>query len=177
VITNLQRRLLPVPVETAGPILERIPDPDGGIWPSPPWPRLVLDHGLRVGSRGGHGAIRYTCVGYEPGRWARFSFDHGTGVPGYHEFVVRGVAGGTEVSHLIRGGPLEGRMRLAWPLVVRWLHVALLQDLLDNWERAATGTVRRPARWSPWVRVVMRFLRQRRAAAAGQPTASSQSRV
>jgi hypothetical protein len=49
-------------------------------------------------------------------------------------------------------------MVLGWPLAVRWLHDALIEDLLDNAELAATGTVRRPARWSPWVRMLRAHL-------------------
>jgi hypothetical protein len=188
--SNVQQRVVPAPVDVVGPILERIA-PGGGIWPSPRWPTLRLERGLAVGSSGGHGPIRYACVGYEPGRWVRFAFDPAIGLVGHHEFVVREVPGGTEVTHLIVGERLTGPMQLLWPLVVRWLHEALLQDLLDNWERAATGTVRRPAHRSPWVRLVRRLplpgRRTSRASRAerperthredGQPTASSQSRA
>jgi hypothetical protein len=50
------------------------------------------------------------------------------------------------------------RMRWAWPLMVRWLHEALVQDLFDNAERRVTGTLAgRRARWSPWVRAMRRL--------------------
>lgn len=173
-ISNVQQRVVPAPFAVVAPILDRIAEPDGGVWPSPPWMSLRLDRGLAVGSRGGHGTIRYEVAGHDPGRWARFAFDPGVGLQGYHEFVVREVPGGTEITHhLVGTSRPAGRMRWLWPLAVRWLHEALLQDLLDNWERAATGTVRRPARWSPWVRILHRTL-LRRARTGGQRTASSQ---
>jgi len=55
---------------------------------------------------------------------------------------------------------LRGRTRLTWPLAIRWLHDACIEDLLDNAEEALTGALLRPSRWSPWVR----FLRNRIAA-------------
>jgi hypothetical protein len=45
-------------------------------------------------------------------------------------------------------------MRFGWPLAVRWLHDALIEDALD---RAETATAARPVparRWSPWVRLL-----------------------
>ncbi|MEV7907606.1 hypothetical protein AB0P04_38905, partial [Streptomyces anulatus] len=55
-------------------------------------------------------------------------------------------------------GTVEGRMAVLWPLVIRWMHEALVHDLFDNAERAATGRMsRRPARWSLWVRLLRRL--------------------
>jgi hypothetical protein len=45
-------------------------------------------------------------------------------------------------------------MLVAWPVAIRWLHDAVLEDLLDRAELAVTGTVARPAVWSPWVRLL-----------------------
>lgn len=47
-----------------------------------------------------------------------------------------------------------GRRVLLWPTVVRRLHDALVEDLLDNAERATTGHVDHPAVWSRSVRVL-----------------------
>jgi hypothetical protein len=188
-ISNVQSRWIAAPIEVVGPLLDRLADPEDGTWAPPPWPRLRMDRGLEVGSQGGHAPIRYRVTGYQPGRWLRCQFSDRMGVDGYHEFTVRELDGGTEVSHLLVGG-LHGRMRLVWPLVIRWLHEALLGDLLDGWERRATGDVRRPYRWSPWVRLVIRARstrlggrRRGDVAPAGrdgstgsQPTVSSQSR-
>jgi len=66
-----------------------------------------------------------------------------------------------EVRHVLVGTP-TGVMRLGWPLAFRWLHDALLEDLLDNAERELTGTVARPARWSPYVRLLRSLARKRR---------------
>ncbi|MEM1418366.1 MAG: SRPBCC family protein, partial [Myxococcota bacterium] len=52
-------------------------------------------------------------------------------------------------------GPLGS---LYWSLVVRPLHDALIEDAFDNAERALTGDVARPARWSLRVRLLRRVL-------------------
>ena len=48
-------------------------------------------------------------------------------------------------------------MRLLWPLGVRWIHDAVLEDLLDRAEAAVGAGPARPARWSPWVRLLRRL--------------------
>jgi hypothetical protein len=177
-IVNLQERVIDAPADVVGKLLDDILDPATSIWPAPPWHPLRLDHGLAVGSRGGHGPIRYEVVDYRPGSWVRFRFDPRIGVRGYHELIVREVPGGTELRHLIVAES-HGQMRWRWPLVVRWLHRAVLQDLLDNAERAATGTVRRPYRWTLYVRLLRRVLALKEPTdqPTDQPTASSQSRT
>ncbi|GIH74459.1 SRPBCC family protein [Planobispora longispora] len=154
---NIQERTIDASAETLGALLDRVATADDRLWPAPAWPRLVLDSGLAPGSRGGHGPIRYSVSAYEPGRRVRFLFDPALGLDGHHEFTV--TAEGPErcrLTHTIDGA-LRGRMRIMWPLAIRWLHEALMQDLFDNAERAATGTLsRRPARRSSWVRLLRR---------------------
>ena len=49
---------------------------------------------------------------------------------------------------------LSGVMRLAWLLAIRWAHDAVLEEQLDNAERAAGVEPARPARRSAWVRLL-----------------------
>ena len=67
-------------------------------------------------------------------------------------------------------------MRLMFSAVVEPLHDAVVEDLLDNAEREATGSVARPASWSPRVRVLRRLTgagsRQARAGRMGSSTKS-----
>ncbi|GAA3443426.1 SRPBCC family protein [Planomonospora venezuelensis] len=156
---NIQHRLIDAPADGLGALLDRVATGDDPLWPAPAWPPLILDAGLAPGSRGGHGPIRYSVTEYEYGRRVRFSFDRETGIDGYHEFLVTAEGPGRcRLTHTIDGAP-RGRMRLLWPLAIRWLHEALVHDLFDNAERAATGRLGgRPARWSPWVRLLRRTL-------------------
>ncbi|GAB7190386.1 hypothetical protein NUM3379_10920 [Kineococcus sp. NUM-3379] len=154
---NVQERRIEAPAERLAELLAELATPRDRLWPSPAWPRLRLDAGLAPGSRGGHGPIRYSVVEHEPGRRIRFAFDPRRGLTGHHELLV--TAEGPDRCRLVHtlAGRCRGRMLLLWPLVVRWLHEALVHDLFDNAESAATGRLpARPARWSAWVRLLRR---------------------
>ncbi|MBG0833163.1 SRPBCC family protein [Planomonospora sp. ID67723] len=154
---NIQHRLIDAPAERLSTLLDRLGTDGDRLWPKPAWPPLILDAGLTPGSRGGHGPIRYSVTDYEPGRRVRLAFDPATGIDGYHELLV--TAEGPErcrLTHTLTG-TAQGRMRMLWPLVIRWMHEALMHDLFDNAERIAAGRLsRRPARWSLWVRLLRR---------------------
>jgi len=149
--------VITAPAHRLGELLDAVADVDDSIWPARAWAPLILDDGLAPGSRGGHDVIRYSVVEYEPGRRVRFSFEPGVGVVGWHELRVDSEGPGrSRFTHTI-AGTVEGRMTVLWPLAVRWLHEALLQDLLDNVEREATGRLNAdPVRWSLWVRLLRR---------------------
>ena len=155
---NVQQRLVQAPAGDIGVLLDGISSPQDLIWPAPAWPRLTLDAGLAPGSRGGHGPIRYDVAEYEPGRRLRFTFDPRAGLRGHHEFrIVPEGPARCRLVHTIEG-TARGRMLLLWPLVIRWMHEALVQDLFDRVERTATGRVSAgPARWSAWVRLLRRL--------------------
>ena len=153
---NIQRRSINAPAPVVGALLDRLATADDPLWPSNAWSPLRLDAGLTPGSRGGHGPIRYSVAGYEPGRRIQLDFDPRLGIVGHHELrVTPDGPQRCELTHTIVAST-HGRMRLLWPLAVRWLHEALIQDLLDNAERLTTGQLRRPATWSLRVRVMRR---------------------
>lgn len=160
---NVQRRVIPAPPERLGQVIDEITDPGRSVWPRPAWPDLRLDNGPTPGSSGGHSTIRYTVTAYEPGRRLAFAFNQETGLDGWHELkVTTGENGRPTLVHTIEART-TGPMRWRWPLAIRWLHEALVQDLLDNAELAATGTLAHgPARWSPWVRLLRWWLRPTR---------------
>lgn len=165
---NLHERVLAAPADTVGPLLDRLAGPADVLWPALAWPPIRLDRPLAVGADGGHGRIRYMVTGYEPGRRVEFRFHPAMGLDGCHSFEIEPVDGDSCVlRHLVVARP-KGRMRVLVPLVVRWLHDALLEDLLDNAERAATGTVIRPYRYTPWVRL-LRWLSAPRARVRPMP--------
>lgn len=153
---NVHQRELPVPAGVVGPYLDRLGSPEDVLWPAPAWPPMRLDQPLRVGSAGGHDDVRYAVSGYEPGRRVGFTFDPSTGLHGRHALEVYPLGPERCLLRHEMDGRLTGRARVLWPLAVRWMHDAVLEDLLNNTERAVTGTVRTPYRWSPWVRLLRR---------------------
>ena len=140
-IRNVHARDLGVP---AGPFVERIQE----LWP-PAWGKQEFDRPLGVGADGGHGSIRYRCIGFVPGESITFEF---TELKGTHTLS----ASGDVLRHELIGD-FAFADRLSWALAIRWLHDACLEDLLDNVERAAGREPAAPARWSPWVRLLRRI--------------------
>jgi hypothetical protein len=153
-IRNVHERLVPAPVERVGPLLDRLGGPDDELWPSPGWQPMVLDCPVAVGAVGGHGSIRYRVVGHVSGRKVEFEFLPGQGLAGTHT-ITADPAGPdrTLVRHVVEGR-VFGVMRPAWALGIRWAHDAVLEELLDNAERAVGVEPARPARRSPWVRLL-----------------------
>jgi hypothetical protein len=88
-----------------------------------------------------------------------FEFAPSSGLQGTHSFTVEPgpLAGTCLLRHEIRGrASLAAKLR--WVLAIRWLHDVVVEELLDNAERAASKPPARPLRWSPWVRLIRRVM-------------------
>ncbi|GAA4962927.1 SRPBCC family protein [Kineococcus glutinatus] len=168
---NVHERVLRADGQEVAAVLESLATPADALWPHDRWPALELSGGLRPGSAGGHAEVRYHVAEHVPGRRVVFRFDPGVGIAGTHAFEVLPQGPSRTLLRHTLEGRLEGGMRLLWPLVVRWLHDALLEDALDRAQRAVEGSVARPARWSPWVRLLHR-VETARARRAGTPVPS-----
>lgn len=160
-VLNVHERMLPVPADEAGRLLDRLGGEHDPLWPAPAWGSMRLDRPLGVGADGEHGPsdspIRYRVTAHRPERLVEFTFAPGMGLDGTHTFLVEPVDTlQCVLRHELRGR-LSGRMRLGWPLAVRWLHDAVLEDLLDRAEVALGVGPARPARWSPWVQLLWRL--------------------
>lgn len=157
-INNIHEREVDADADLIGGMLDGLGRPGDQLWPSPAWLPIKLDRQVAVGADGGHGPVRYRVTEHEPGRRVRLEFDPELGLRGYHEFTVEPLGAARCVIRHELVGISTGSMRLLWPVAVRWMHDAVLEDLLDNAERAGTGTVKSPARWLRRVRLLHRFL-------------------
>ncbi len=137
-VRNVHERRIGATAADAGALLEALSSPLDRLWPSDRWPPLHLDRGLELGSGGGHGPIRYAVIEHLPGRRAVFRFAPRMGMEGTHTLEVLDTGDAVVLRHLLEGRP-SGRMRLIWPLVIRPLHDALIEDLLDGAEAALAG--------------------------------------
>ncbi|GAA1321528.1 SRPBCC family protein [Pseudonocardia xinjiangensis] len=153
-VRNVHERLVPGPLSEVGPLLDRLGGPDDVLWPSPAWMPMVLDGPLAVGTTAGHGPVRYRVTAHEPGRRLEFTFDPRTGVRGTHTFTAESAGPDSTVLRHDMVFRLFGATRLTWPLAVRWMHDSVLEELLDNAERAVGTRPARPVRRSPWVRLL-----------------------
>lgn len=156
-VVNIHERRLSCSPEQAARLLDSLSSPHDALWPTTHWPRMRLDKPLGVGATGGHGPIRYTVVAYEPGAKVTFRFLAPRGFDGTHWFEVIG-HGPTEATlrHTIDMS-LAGSALLQWPLVIRPLHDALVEDALTR-AQVALGVAPTPVPWSAWVRLLRRVL-------------------
>ncbi|WP_153504608.1 SRPBCC family protein [Cumulibacter manganitolerans] len=155
-ITNTHTRRLPVQAPLARRVLDALGTAEDPVWPADRWPALRLDRGPVVGSAGGHGRIGYV-VESACERQIVFRFTDPKGMQGEHRFVVHPDGLACVVRHTLEARTSR-RLRIAWVLVVRPLHNALIEELLDNLERAVGGRVHRPARGSAYARLLRLLL-------------------
>jgi Protein of unknown function (DUF2867) len=161
-VRNVHERLIAASTEEVWALVERLGGSDDVLWPAPAWPPMVLDRPVSVvGARGGHGDVRYHVTAYEPGRMVEFTFDDTIGIDGTHTVSVepRGPRQ-TLLRHVLEGTP-TGAMNLVWPLVIRWAHDVVLEQLFDRAEAAFGAGPARPARWSWPALLVQRALNPR----------------
>jgi hypothetical protein len=93
---------------------------------------MVLRDGLVIGSKGGHGPIRYSVHRHEEGRVAQFRFTRPRGWNGTHGFMAHALPhGGTRLMHVLEM-QATGMGILLWVLVFRPLHDALIEEALDR---------------------------------------------
>lgn len=146
-LTNVHRRTVDDPA-AAGELLQRVHEPESGVWPADAWPPLRLDRGLEPGSSGGHGPIRYAVDERTPTR-VRFAFAPDSGLVGWHEFRI-------EEDVLVHELHLDHPSR-SLRLLILPLHDALIEDLFDNMVALGREESPPPRRWSPRVRLLRRL--------------------
>ncbi|SOD94800.1 DUF2867 domain-containing protein [Blastococcus haudaquaticus] len=153
-VHNVHERFVPATPEAVGALLATLGSADDAVWPRDDWWPMELDRRLGEGAVGGHSDIRYTVETYEPGRRVVFRFDPSCGLAGTHTFDVQPRPGGALMRHHLTARAL-GRTRLLWPLVIRPVHDAVVEDAFDRvHERFEPG--RQRTAWSPYVRLLRR---------------------
>ncbi|MEV2211864.1 SRPBCC family protein [Streptomyces sp. NPDC050997] len=146
-VLNVHERTLPAAPGAVGALIDSLGGEQDRLWPSN-WPPVRFERPLAVGVSGGHGPVRYVISQYVPGQWVRFRFTGPRGFHGFHEFSVEPLG----PRHAVLRHTLVLRPRgvrwLGWLLFFRPLHNAAFRHSLDCAERALTGRVAHPVRWS-----------------------------
>ncbi len=102
------------------------------------WSPMKLDKGLQVGSKGGHGPIKYFVTDYQQDNSITFQFDL-TGFNGFHKFEILEIAPDkTQLKHTI-DMTTAGPATLKWVLAIRSLHDAYIEDAFDKVENYFTS--------------------------------------
>jgi hypothetical protein len=152
-VVNVHQRLLNSTPARVGELLDTLASPHDGLWPGRAWPRLKLDRPLAVGANGGHGPIGYFVEAYTPGKAVRFRFTAPRGFDGWHGFeVLEAPPGQCVLEHRIEM-KARGPALLTWPLAIRHLHDACIEDVLSQ-AQASLGEVPEAVRWSRRVRLL-----------------------
>lgn len=122
------------------------------------WSPMVLDKGLQVGSKGGHGPIGYSVKKHVPGELVEFQFSKPKGFVGVHRFEISSLGPNlTELKHVIEM-KIVGSARLSWPLAIRWLHDAYIEDAFDKVENHFSKKKKR-TEWNFWVKILRKLLK------------------
>jgi hypothetical protein len=137
-VTNIHERTLLMNAGDAWYLIESLGAANDLLWPVGCWPRMRLDRPLTLGASGGHGPIGYTVVEYVPRVAVKFRFNRPAGYDGYHEFRILPRAGGVTLRHTLIM-QTRGSASWSWLLVLRPLHDALLQDLMDRASSYSSG--------------------------------------
>lgn len=150
-IRNTHARSIGASADLAGSLLDTYGSVDDRFWRTGLAEPVTFVDGLRVGSLGGHGNLRYRISGYEPGLFVEAEFEPGGGLRGRHRFVV--IADGSErctVQHTL-DATAHGVALLVWPLGLRAIHDAVIEAVFDNVELSLTGEAHptlTPSRWT-----------------------------
>ena len=152
-VINIHERELGANHEQVGALIDSLASEDDRLWPGHSWPRMKFDRPLSIGATGGHGPIRYFVEGYKPGKFIKFRFTNPKGFNGFHKCeVVRNTQQTVLLRHTIEM-TLHGFAFLTWPLIIRPLHDALLEDALAT-AQASLGMIPQMQAWSPLVKSI-----------------------
>lgn len=157
-IDNTHQRELPISADQAEFLLATLAGPHDRLWPYEKWPPVHFPDGLRPGSTGGHGPIGYRVESLAP-RQITFQFTRPQGYHGRHELLLEETGESScRLTHRL-SMRADFFAWLAWSLVIRWLHDALLEDLLDKAYDSSLGQSWRPRQqWSLWVQIGRRLV-------------------
>lgn len=157
-VINIHHRVIEQPKAAISQLFETLASENDQLLATDKWPAMFLDQGLKVGSKGGHGIIRYTVVQYIPGEFIRFQFTRPQGFHGVHEFRIAELTSSqTELRHKIMM-TISGWALLTWPLAIRWLHDAYIEDAFDKVE-SHFSTAEKVSKWTFWVRFLRRIFK------------------
>ena len=166
-VRNVHEREFPHPPARVGALIDSLASRDDRLWPRGKWPPMRFDRPLAVGAAGGHGPVRYSVEKYQPGQSILFRFTAPRGFNGTHRFEVEDRQGHTVLRHVIEMNA-TGPALLNWPLAIRSLHNAAIEDCFDQATISLGIQLESPARWSAYVRLlraVMRIVTRRRRSA------------
>ncbi len=152
-VINIHKRTIHQPIEKVTYLFKTLATYEDLVWPYENWPAIRFKDGLKVGSKGGHGRIRYTIIEFIEGEYIKFQFSKPDGFNGIHELRVNKInESSTEIAHTI-SAKTTFKATVFWIFVIRWLHDALIEEAFDKVENYFTDT-KKVTRYNIWVRLL-----------------------
>jgi len=152
-VRNVHERRFTLPPATVGALIDSLASSEDRLWPRDKWPPMRFDRPLAVSAIGGHGPIRYSVVEYHPSHSIVFRFSAPRGFNGTHRFEVEEREGTTLLRHVIEMRA-TGMALLTWPLAIRSLHNAAIEDCFDRAAISLKADLPHPASWPVYVRLL-----------------------
>jgi hypothetical protein len=157
-VLNVHKRIINQPKNRVSELLDNLSSNKDIIWPSENWTAIRFKDGLQIGSKGGHGTIRYTIVDYIEGEHLKFQFTKPEGFHGTHEFnIIEIDSNKVEINHIIKM-KTSGLAMFTWVFAIRWLHDALIEDAFDKVENLFLSE-KITTNYSIWVKLLRAYFK------------------
>ena len=134
-VKNVHERTVQTSAAQASELFESLGTRKDRLWPKDRWPAMRLDAPKEERGRGGHGPVRYQVLEHRPGERTTFVFENARlsrGIEGVHYFELEQKDASTFTARHVIDAELHWPAVLLWPLFIRPLHDALVEDALDN---------------------------------------------
>lgn len=160
-VLNIHTRTIHQPKDRLAELFKTLASKNDRMLATDKWPPMILDKGLQVGSKGGHGPIKYTVQEFKPDESIQFAFTRPKGFNGFHKFeMTRLDDHSTELKHTIDMNT-TGSATIKWAVAIRWLHDAYIEDAFDKVENHSAAE-KKNSDWSSWVKLLRKVLKPRR---------------
>jgi hypothetical protein len=159
-VINSHNRIINQPKARLSLLFETLAASEDQIWPQENWPAIRFKDDLKIGSKGGHGRIRYTIIEYRREDFIKFEFTKPEGFVGTHELSINSISeDSSEITHVILMNTTF-KASLLWVFVIRWLHDALIEDAFDKVENHFSE-VKRTTAYNFWVKLLRGYYKRK----------------
>jgi len=160
-VINIHKRIINQPKEKISELFRTLATENDKILNTNKWSPMKLNNGKTIGSKGGHGPIRYTVQKYIPNDYIQFEFTQPKGFNGTHYFRITELEENkTEIKHSIEMNT-TGTAILTWSIAIHWLHNAFMEDAFDKVENHFL-TEKKKTEWSVWVKILRWILKPKK---------------
>ncbi|WP_298902798.1 hypothetical protein [uncultured Psychroserpens sp.] len=159
-VINIHKRKIRASQDNVSALFRTLATSNDLIWPIDKWPAIRFKNGLKIGSKGGHGRIRYTIVEFDECTHIKFEFTKPDGFYGTHALNIKAISENEcEISHVINART-SLKASFYWLFIIKWLHNALIEDAFDKVENYVSE-VQKVSQHSLWVQMLREFYKSK----------------